>query len=173
MPWLEEGSVPAGARILTDPSQSLLAADATEVVSDTGELRRNWAEGIFTIDTPLTQAAMGWIGGKRLVLGDVDIAVIARSATVAVQSLDGKPIRRSGRLLVSLSARSVPRSEGKAPFHSEPVKGQLTIRAAKGLRLYALAGTANDREAIPAPYVDGRYRIALDRVAGVHWLALE
>jgi hypothetical protein len=173
LPWLEAGVVPAGATILTDPSRSLLGADATEAVSDTGELRRNWTDGIFSIDTPMTQAAMGWIGGRRVVLGDVEFAAIARSATVAVQSLDGNPIRRSGKLMISLSARSVPRSANQLPFHSEPVGGLLIIRAPKGLRLYAQAGAANDRVAIPAPYADGRYRIDLGRVPGMHWLALE
>jgi hypothetical protein len=66
-----------------------------EAVSDTGELRRNWEQGTNVIDTPRTQAAMGWIGGKTIGL---EVDVTTRNATVAVQSLDtipSKPLRRS------------------------------------------------------------------------------
>lgn len=136
LPWLEQGVIPAGAKILTDPRQSLLGADATEVVSDSGELRRNWEQGTFTINTPMTQAAMGWIGGKKISLADVDVAATTRNATVAVQSLDGKPISKSGAILISLGARSVPKAVNQLPFYSEPVTGQIGIRARIGLKPY-------------------------------------
>jgi len=92
LPWLEKSAIPAGAIIITDPNQSLVSSDAAETVSDSGELRRNWDQGTYTIDTPRTQAAMGWIGGKRLSLKDVEIAVTTRNATASIQTLDGKPI---------------------------------------------------------------------------------
>ena len=135
LPWLEKGVVPAGAKILTDPQQSLIALDAEEVVSDSGELKRNWEQGIFTINTPMTQAAMGWIGAKKISLTDVEITATTRNATVAVQSLDGKTIAESSRILISLGARSVPQAGNRLPFHSEIVEGKLIIRARKGLKL--------------------------------------
>ena len=109
------------------------AGDAAEAVSDTGELRRNWEQGVFSIDTPMTQAAMGWIGGKKLSLGDVDIEVTTRSATVAVQSLEGKPISQSSRILISLGAQSAVKAGSRGPFHWQPVEGRVTVRAPKGL----------------------------------------
>ncbi len=136
LPWLEQSVVPAGAKILTDPQQSLLGADAREVASDSGELRRHWEHGTFTINTPRAQAAMGWIGGRRFELGDVEIAATTRNATVAVQSLDGKPIAQSRNIMISLGARAVPQSDNQLPFYAEPVTGQISIRALAGLKPY-------------------------------------
>ena len=117
-------------------------------MSDTGELRRNWDQGIYTIDTPRTQAAMGWIGGKEIKLADVDIAATTRNATVAVQSLDESPISKSRAILISLGARSVPKAGNQLPFHSEPVIGRLSIRA-PGLKLYRHPACAR-RARVPA-----------------------
>jgi len=173
LPWLEKSAIPAGAKVIADPHQSLIHGDAAETVSDTGELRRNWEQGIYAIDAPRTQAAMGWIGGKKISLADVDIAAITRNATVAVQSLDENPISKSGAILISLGARAVPKSTKQLPFYSEPVEGQLTIRAPKGLKLYSENRPAAMRRDIPAPYKDGRYLIDLDRSLGTNWLVLK
>ena len=173
LPWLEKSAIPAGAKVIADPHQSLIHGDAAETVSDTGELRRNWEQGIYAIDAPRTQAAMGWIGGKKISLADVDIAAITRNATVAVQSLDENPISKSGAILISLGARAVPKSTKQLPFYSEPVEGRLTIRAPKGLKLYSENRPAAMRRDIPAPYKDGRYLIDLDRSLGTNWLVLK
>jgi len=173
LPWLEKGAVPAGAKVLSDPRQSVLDANASEAVSDTGELRRNWEQGTFTISTPRTQAAMGWIGGRRYSLPDVEIAATTRNATVAVQSLDGRPIRDSTQILISLGARSVPESHNRLPFHSEPVEGELSVKAPKGLRLYRSAARGGEMRELPASYRDGRYLIALDKSLRSYWLFLK
>jgi hypothetical protein len=172
LPWLEKSVIPEGAKIISNPGQSLLSADASEVVSDTGELRRNWDQGTFTINTPRTQAAMGWIGGKRYALDDVEIAASTRNATVAVQSLDDRPINDSRHILISLGARSVPKSATELPFYSEPVEARLTVKAPKGLKLYKRVMPAGEMRQIAAPYIDGRYRIGLDKSLGTYWLFL-
>ena len=105
---------------------------------------------------------MGWIGGKEIRLADVEIAATTRNATVAVQSLDESAISKSRAILISLGARSVPKTANQLPFHSEPVTGRLTIRAPKGLKLTARPGLARDEREIPAIYEGGRYHIALD-----------
>ena len=173
LPWLKKTEIPAGAEVITDPNHSLVPIDAAGSVSDTGELRRNWELGIFTINTPRTQAAMGWIGGKKISLADVDFAVKTRNATVAVQSMDQDLISNSRAILISLAARSVPKSENELPFYSEPVEGHLVIRAPKGLKLYKEDRFAKKRQEIPAPYRNGRYRINLDRSLATYWLVLK
>jgi hypothetical protein len=45
-----------------DPGHDFLPPGQTFVVSDTGELRRDWSAGVETIDAPLSQAALGWVG---------------------------------------------------------------------------------------------------------------
>jgi hypothetical protein len=171
--WLEKSAIPARAKVMTDPRQSVFKSDAAEAVSDTGELRRNWEQGTYFIDTPRTQAATGWIGGKKISLKDVEIAIITRNASVAVQSLDDNPIGKASTVLISLGARSIPKSENQLPFYSEPVQGQLTIRAPRGLRLYGNHGSAKETREIPATYKDGRYLINLDKSLGTYWLVLK
>ena len=73
--WLKESQIPDGAQVITDPNHSLIDADATNAFSDTMELRRDWELGIYTIDTPRSQVATGWIGGKQIRLADVEIAL--------------------------------------------------------------------------------------------------
>jgi len=169
LPWLEKGSTPSDARIIQDMNQSMIDGNATEVVSDTGEIRRNWAKGIYTVNTLRTQAAMGWIGNESILLSDVTFDVKTRNATVVVQSLDGAPIRRSSRLLISLAARSVPSAGNRLPFRWEPVVGKLTIRAPKGLRMYKRISPSQEKE-ILVKYSEGKYLIDLDSSFFTSWL---
>ena len=173
LPWLEPSKIPPGARLITDPNQSLIDPDANFAISDTGELRRDWNQGTYTIDTARTQAAMGWIGGRQINLADVNIAVTTGNATVAVQSLDQQNISESRRILISLSATSVPESGGRLPYHSEPVIGHITVRAPGGLRLYKQAAPASAPQTLSAPYENGRYQISLDKNLGTYWLMLK
>jgi hypothetical protein len=168
LPWLRPSQIPANAKVITDPQQALIATNADEAVSDTGELTRNWQQGTYTIDTPRTQAAIGWIGGKTISLTDVEIEVTTRNATVAIQSLDNNPIKTSAALMISLGARSLPEAN-YTTFRSEPVVGHLTIRAEKGLKLYK-RDHAQVQIEIPASYADGRYRIELGSDIGTYWL---
>lgn len=171
LPWLERSRIPPNATVLRDPMQPVIDPRAAEAVSDTGELKRNWAKGIYTIDTPRSQAAMGWIGGETIALADVEARVKTRNASVAVQSLDAAPIGQSRNLLISFSARAVPKDGNKTPFHVEPVEGVLSVRAPKGLRLYK-RGILQEMKEIPVAYREGRYAIALDDSLRTNWLFL-
>lgn len=172
LPWLEKSVVPAGAKIIADPQQAQISANALGVVSDTGELRRNWDQGTFTINTLRTQAAMGWIGGKTVVLQGVDIAVTTRNATVAVQSLDGNPITQSRNIMISLGARSGPQPGTQTPVYSEPVEGTLFIAAPQGLKLHVWDAGAGKMRVVHAPYKKGRYSVQLDKALRSYWLFL-
>jgi hypothetical protein len=173
LPWLDKSAVPAGARIIRDVHESQIAADSTQVVSDSGELRRDWKEGIFAIDTPRTQAVMGRIGGKAITLTDVEADVTTANALIAVQSLDGKPLRQSQRIMISVAARSMPRSDTLLPFYSEPVEGRILVAAAPGLGLSARDGRDGEVRQLTAAYRHGRYVVALDRSLRSCWLLLE
>ena len=170
--WLKPGAIPQDSIIITDPSQSLLEIDALEVFSDTGELKRNWDKGIFTINTPFTQAAMGWIGGESIILADINIRITTRNATVAVQSLDNLPINQSQKLLISLGARSTPAPGNKLPFFSEPVHGQITIQAPEGLQLYR-KDKSQAKKKLLSIYWKGKYLFNLDENTETYWLFLE
>jgi len=171
LPWLQKSSIPASAKVFKDNLTSLLAEDATEATSDTGELNRNWDKGYMTINTTKTQAAIGWIGGEKFTLADIEILANTRNASIAVQSVDGMPINKSKKIMVSLAARSVPEAEGQLPFLSEPVEGQLIIKAAKGLKLFKRDIDQKKHE-LPMSYKNGRYVIKLDKSMETYWLFL-
>jgi hypothetical protein len=171
LPWLAPAPVGRADKVIRDPNQSLIPDNASEVVSDTGELRRNWEKGIFTIDTPLTQAAMGWVGSEEIALKDIKIKSRTRNASLAVQSLDRKPISQSGNIMISLGSQSVPEAGNKLPFHFEPVEGQLAIRAPKGLKLYK-KGIFQEMGEVPVNYKAGEYMIDLDKSLNAYWLFL-
>ncbi len=172
LPWLQGSAIPAGARVLHDPNESVLPAGAQEASSDTGEITRNWAKGTYTINTPRTQAAMGWIGGQTITLADLVVTVQNPSATVAVQSLDGTAIAQSKNLLISLGTRALPKQGNQAPFNVEPLDGEVSIKASKGLKL-TKRNADQSLESIPVAYRGGRYLVPLWAARGSNWLFLK
>lgn len=172
LPWLKPADIADGSTVLHDPAQALLPADATESVSDTGELKRNWQSGLYTIDAPLTQAATGWLGGRTVTLGQVEMQASTPYASIAVQSLDGVVLGQSRNLLVSLGTRAVPQPGENTRFHVEPLKAQLSIKAPAGLKLFARDAQAQLKP-LPASYRDGRYHINLDGTYMSNWLFLK
>ncbi|MBO9551383.1 glycosyl hydrolase family 5 [Pseudomonas sp.] len=172
LPWLQASAMPADAQVLKDPGQSLIDANASEAVSDSGELRHNWQQGLYTIDTPMTQAATGWLGGQSLSVGDIQVKLKTGYASVVVQSLDSKPLAQSRSLLISLGSRAIPRPEDVTPFHVEPLEGSLSIKAPAGLKLYSRS-TDGKENLLPASYKDGRYLISFDGQHMANWLFLK
>ncbi|WP_191624304.1 cellulase family glycosylhydrolase [Pseudomonas fluorescens] len=172
LPWLQQGIISSNAQVFQDPDQSLLDANASESTTDTGELKRNWKQGIYTIDTPHTQAATGWIGGESISLGNIQVQVKTANASVVVQSLDDAPVGRSQDLLISLGTRAIPKDDDKIPFYVEPLEGTLTIQAPQGLTLFT-HGTLAQTKKLPATYLDGRYTIKFDGLQASNWLFLK
>ncbi len=170
--WLKQSQLSTRAQVLTDPNQSLLDANATESTTDTGELNRNWRKGIYTINTPRTLAATGWLGGESITLGAINIQTSTANASVVVQSLDGAPVIQSRNLLISLGTRAIPKDGNKTPFYVEPLDGTLTIQAPPGLKLYTHGILAQLKE-VPVIYQDGRYAIKLDGTQASNWLFLK
>ncbi|MEJ1339129.1 MAG: cellulase family glycosylhydrolase [Candidatus Sedimenticola sp. (ex Thyasira tokunagai)] len=163
LPWLNsDQSLPANAIVIDAPGRTFLRDKDVSVTSDTGELSRNWVDGIYTIDTPRTQALLGWIGGREIRLQVIQSQLITRNASIVVQSLDEKAIADSGHILVSASARSVPDSKNKLPFYSEPVEGVLKILAQKGMLLSSKS--TSGEKTLPVVYQGGYYTIDLGHI---------
>lgn len=169
LPWLRPDRVPDGARRIVDPAGPVdLAADAGAVRSDTGEITRDWRRGAWTVDSPRSQGAAGFIGGRTVALADVAVTVDAPHASVSVHSLDGRPIASSRSLLVAVSG-VVQRDPAGGDPRAQPVGGELRLRAAADLRLHLLD------DAAPLPLVrdgDGRLRVPLAGGPGPRWLLL-
>ncbi len=170
--WLTATQPPAGARVIRDPSFDAIGAGQNRVCSDTGEICRDWQAGVLTVNTPRSQIASGWIGGREIKLGDVSFALTTPNASVAVQSLDGAPIAEARRVLISMSAQAVPRAGNQLPFVAEPVVGALTIRSPAGMRLSRL--TADGKKQLhPIRFENGRYDLSLVARDFSQWWLLE
>jgi len=172
LPWLARTAPTASARVLTSQSSSPLAIGAGLASSVGGETTRDWRSGTYTINTPKTQAAMGWIGGSRVALTDIEVQATTPNATVVVQSLDGAPIASAQDLLISLGTRAVASANDQAPFYVEPLLGTLTIRAPAGLTLYK-RDAMQQKVPVAVNYANGRYTIALTSALQTQWLFLQ
>lgn len=171
LPWLERKQLPAKSTVIRDYKHSVLPMNAPEAVSDTGELKRNWEKGIYTIDTPRTQAAMGWIGGEVIRLNNTEFRLSTKNVAVAVQSLTNEPIGKSREIMISLAGRSVPKPGNKAPFLVEPIEGEIRVKAPGGLKAYRKASFNKDID-LPAVFANGSYTIKLDSKQTINWIYL-
>ncbi len=173
--WLHAAEAEPDSVRIDDPQQSFLSDEAESVRSDTGELERNWTTGSQTINTPMTQAAQGGIGGRKIELADVSFEVETPNAAVAVTALDGKPIRESSKILVTSVARvwkeTTNKKGGSSDVFSEPVRGFISIRAQAGLRVVPLMGNGAEGRTIDTASKDDAYRIRLDGMES-HWTLL-
>lgn len=124
-------------------------------VSDTGELA--WHPGEVTVDTDRSQALVGFVraGGKRTRNLAADIR--NEFCALTLSSMDGKPMARSARMLLTATAREQNTGSvwnerhtlwselGSAPTMIEPVKGWVVLRnieGAVGMTVTALDGSA-------------------------------
>ena len=114
----------------------------------------------------------GRIGGTTIEPGNVGFEIETANASVAVQSLDGAPIGRSRRVLISMAAQSIPDPQHPAASMSEPGTGILHVRAAPGLKLFRLSRNGLT-EPLAAEVSERGYAIRLDPSLRSHWLVLE
>lgn len=160
LPWLKPSPATSQATPMAEASTA-----AEYVASKTGEIARRWKRGIFTVDSPRTQAIAGRCAGEPVALSHTRFKLLSATASAAVQSLDDQPIASSNHLLVSLATDSSPQRPDQLPFMAAPVHGEVEIEAQPGLSL------------APAPGVElragkGRYLLRIDSPAPIHWLHL-
>ncbi len=81
-------------------------------VSDTGELTWDMKRGLVLIDSDTVQAAVGFVGGQVIRLRYLTLRPQTDFAAIALISLDGRPIPRSEKLLLTATARVKNRNMG-------------------------------------------------------------
>ncbi len=171
LPWLKESPTPAGAEAITDAQGDYIPAGQTYVVSDNGEVTRDWVRGIQLIDTARSQAAIGWIGGHRLRLTGLEIQVTTPQAVVVASSLDGQPLAQSRRILLTALARAVAPG-GQLPFLTEPVVGRIRLRGPRPAAATALAGDGRHGVALPVATAGDWSEVTLTGTEQSHWFEL-
>jgi hypothetical protein len=134
------------AIVVTEVDRDFIPPGEGKVRSDTAELERDWVAGVQTIDTPMSQAAAGWIGNRSISLRDVEIRIETPKATVAFTSLDGRPIASSTSILLTVVGQVVAGPGDKLPLLAEPVRGSFSLRSARpAMSMTALSPTANPK----------------------------
>jgi hypothetical protein len=174
LPWLKPSDTASDVTLLSDPDQDHIPAGQTEVRSDTGELSRNWAEGIQTIDTPKTQAISGWIGGKDLALKDASFQFKTSKAVVALSSIDNEPLASSRFIMITAVGQVRPSTGENLPFLSEPVIGTITLRTkTDGLELLSLGPDGKVVSRSTPARVHDSLSIRIPAGRGTHWYVLK
>jgi hypothetical protein len=124
------------------------------ILSDTKELA--WREGLVTVDSDRSQALIGAVSGQaaKFLAATVD----NRFCTIILTSLDGAPLSRAKRMLLTTGSRAgntgmkwnEKRTSltdwGTAPTVIEPVTGTITLRSlerAVSLEAAALDGAGH------------------------------
>jgi len=179
--------VPAGWQAVPR-NQSILSPTDHTVTSDTDQLRRDWRDGLATVDTPRTQAAWGFwrMPEHRIRLSDVELSIRTPFAAVAISSLTDEPVRRSHRLLLTAVARAENTgmvydlfhtrriAAGRGPILIEPVRGQVSIRTSqRELRVRGLDPFGKPTIDLPAMVEGGRLRFEIGPEAKTMYYLME
>jgi hypothetical protein len=162
---------------------------ASHIASDTGELLWEAADkraGWLTVNTPRTQAAVGWIGGRTLRTADAEFRLNTPFCAVSLTALDGQPLSRAKKILLIAAARcantgmrwnvertSISDQWGGPPLLIEPVEGQIRLRRAASLELVPLDGAGRPqarRASLLAP--DVAFAIPLAKADATVWYLL-
>ena len=151
-----------------------------KVVSDNGQMWRDFKREIGGIDTPRTKIAYGYIGRgrgaahsthKRLVDGIVFDGMSINSFTdfgvIAVSSLTDDPIEKSNNILISSIGRARNTDAifdgekmldvGKPPIMSEVIEADISIRTELGktLKVWGITPEGYYAGKLPTTYEDG------------------
>lgn len=140
------------------PTAKLTADETNPIVSDTKEL--SWYTtanaGLVTVETARAEALIGFVKANHQVLRNLGADISNNFASIVLASLDGKPIARADRMLLTTGSRvantgmkwndahtRLP-NQGGSPSLIEPVAGTVTLRnleKAKGVTASALDGS--------------------------------
>lgn len=173
LPWLKNGLQPdKKATVIKDMDRDFIQAGQSHVTSDTGELKRDWEKGIHTVNTPRSQIASGAIGGEAIRLKNASFSIRTKKAVVAIQSLDGRDISKSGRIFITVMARSQPDTLNRNVFLSEPVTGRVSFAAPKGLKVHPVNRFGTLDKPMAVKYETGRYAIDFNSSA-THWFIMQ
>lgn len=111
--------------------------------------RQGDAGGSFQIDTPGTQTAVGFVGGRRFDLGDVAIQPRTDFAAICVTAASPKDtLAGDDRLVLVTMARArntgmkyrngAMLRAGETPIRLEPVSATITLKRAEGATVHVL-----------------------------------
>jgi hypothetical protein len=148
--------------------------------SGTGEItwdNADSARAVFKINAPAAKAAIGYIGGQSIELGNVTIemdTIPGNWATITLTSLDGKPIEESSRILLVAAGKvenkdmvwneektTVGREWGNSPTTAEGIPAILTFRNMKDFSVHSLDPSGNTVKEITVVKSDSEFYLGI------------
>ena len=160
LPILHPMNINVKAKELKLSSQPVKPAGPWE--SETGEIiwdNADSAKAVYKINAPSAKAAVGYIGGQSIDLGNVTIAMDATPynwSAITFTALDGKPVEESSKILLVAAGRvenkdmkwdekktTVGGEWGNAPTTAEGIPALLTFRNMKEFRVHSLDPSGN------------------------------
>lgn len=158
------------------------------IVSDTGQL--TWSledgkDGVVTIDTPRTQALIGFVRQTHARTTNLTADISTPFASITLSSLDGKPIDHANQMLLTTTARvkntgmkwnarrTVSSVWGTAPTLIEPVDGWLQFHDLVGvvdITATPLDGAARALKPIKARLLENGWELPIGSPATTTYL---
>jgi hypothetical protein len=132
-------------------------------------VRRNARGATYVVDAPAAKAVAGFVGGETLALGEVTLGFPSFGlngegfAALTLVDLDGQALATSGRALLTVIGRaenrdmgwnaertSVGSRWGEGPVLAEGVPCEVSLRVSGRRVVWALDGSGQRRELVPA-----------------------
>lgn len=172
LPWLKKSVVSKNVQVVENMNKSLLADGKEKIISDTGEITRNWVEQTLIINTEKTQAVIGKIGGKTIELKDIKVIAENKNAAIIFTSLDNHRIKASNKILVSAVANAEnKKNKFSSVYISEPVKSDITFTSERrNVRVIALKNNGSEGQSLPLMVKpNNKYFFSISASDKTHW----
>lgn len=149
----------------------------SDVLSDTGELYRNWEKNYGWVDTPRTKCSYGFLAKNGVQqLNGVSIDCKTDFAVVAMSSLTDDAITSSNNILLTAVGRARNTDSkfegdlmldiGKPPVEIEVIEADITIEiAVEGLKVWAISPEGYYIGTVPSTYADGKFSFRIGEVS--------
>jgi hypothetical protein len=159
--------VPEGS-VLVPAQVPLVAADATEVISCTGEMWRSWARHLGKIDTPRTKCIYGRLADNGTVsVNGMNVRSETDFAVVAASSLTDKPLKETDNVLLTIVGRAESTDQvmngdklekyGHAPTMIEVVEAEITLDFdMQNMKVWAVNAEGLFTGAVASEWKDGK-----------------
>jgi len=164
--------------IMISPTDTALTVGCEDdVLSDTGQLYRNWKEKYGWIDTPYTKVAYGFLGEVgEISLRGLRMKVATQFATIALSSLTDKPISESPHLLLTAVGKAdntgaiydaehtYPIDLGHGPIIIEPIEATIELDNKYHLKVWSINPEGFYTGTIPTEYKYGTLKFTIGEV---------
>ena len=142
--------------------------EGEDVLSDTGELYRNWKKNFGYVDSPKTKCTYGFLGKNgKLNLTGVSVECTTDFAVIAMSSLTDADICHSDNILLTAVGRAINTDSkfegelmldiGKPPVLIESIEAEITIETpVEGMVAWAISAEGYYIGRVPTTYEDGK-----------------